>query len=129
MIVLYDGECGLCDAGVQWILEHDRDGVFQYAALQGETAAELQQRFPDLPSDLSTMGFVEGDRLLLRSRAILRICAHLGAPWRWLAVLAVLPAGLTDLGYGAVAALRYRIWGRLDACRLPEPEVAARFLP
>jgi predicted DCC family thiol-disulfide oxidoreductase YuxK len=28
-----------------------------------------------------------------------------------------------------VAAVRYRIWGRRDACRLPAPEEAARFLP
>ena len=129
MIVLYDGVCGLCDEGVQRLLDLDREGLFRYAALQGETAAELRERFPELPSDLSTMGFVEGDRLYLRSRAILRILSHLPAPWRWLSVLSLLPAALTDLGYRLVAGSRYRIWGSLEACRLPEPEVAARFLP
>ena len=33
MIVLYDGVCGLCDEGVQRLLDLDREGLFRYAAL------------------------------------------------------------------------------------------------
>lgn len=129
MIVLYDGVCGLCDRSVQWLLAHDRDGRLQFAALQGDTAAGLRGRFPELPNDLSTMGLVDGDRLYLRSRAILQICSVLPAPWSWGAVFRVLPVGLTDLFYRMVAGSRYRIWGSLDACRIPDEHEAARFLP
>ena len=75
------------------------------------------------------MVLVEEGRVSLRSRAILGICRYLPSPWRWASVFSILPAFLTDLAYRVLAANRYRIWGRLEACRLPSPEEAARFLP
>jgi predicted DCC family thiol-disulfide oxidoreductase YuxK len=39
-----------------------------------------------------------------------------------------MPRPLRDLGYDLVASNRYRIFGKLDACRLPSPEERARFL-
>jgi len=33
------------------------------------------------------------------------------------------------LGYRLVAANRYRMFGRKDACRLPTPDERERFLP
>jgi len=33
-----------------------------------------------------------------------------------------------DLGYRAIAAVRYRVWGRVEVCELPSPEHRDRFL-
>ncbi len=128
-VVLYDGLCGLCDSSVQWLLDHDAEGRLRYAPLQGETAEELRGLHPGIPAELETMVLVDEGRVFLRSRAILQICRHLPRPWSWAAVLSVLPTSLTDAAYRVLAANRYRIWGKLEACRLPEPEQAARFLP
>lgn len=131
-VVLYDGECGLCDRSVQWILDHDPQGRFSFAPLQGPTAAALRVAHPQIPQELSTMVLVRTDggsrQVQLRSRAVLSILGEIGGLWGVLGWLRVLPAALTDLGYRAVAALRYRLWGRLDACRLPQPHERARFL-
>jgi predicted DCC family thiol-disulfide oxidoreductase YuxK len=132
-IVLYDGLCGFCDQTVQWLLDADRRGALRFAALQGETAAAVRARHPEWPENLDSIVLVEGEgateRIALHSRAIFRICSHLGWPWRAAAVLAWIPAVLTDPAYKAFARIRYRIWGRLEACRLPRPEERARFLP
>ena len=128
-IVLYDGLCGLCDSSIQWLLDHDVEGRLHYAPLQGDTAADLRARHPDIPLELETMVLVDQDRVYLRSQAILRICTHLPGPCSWASALSFLPVFLTDAAYRLLAANRYRIWGRLEACRLPEPEQAARFLP
>ena len=40
-IVFYDGECGLCQRSVQWLLNRDKKKILFYAPLQGETAKEL----------------------------------------------------------------------------------------
>lgn len=131
-LLLYDGLCGLCDRSVQWILDHDPKGQFHFAPLQGDTALALRAQHPEIPVEVSTMVLVrtEGGKreVLLRSRAVLSLLAELGAPWSMLSWFRVLPTFLTDLGYRTVAALRYRIWGTLDACRLPQPEERARFL-
>jgi predicted DCC family thiol-disulfide oxidoreductase YuxK len=133
MLVLYDGMCGFCDASVQWILRHDPAGRFRFAPLQGETAADVRRRHPDVPENIETLVFVEGsgagERVWLRSHAVFRIAGLLGWPWRIAGVFVVFPRFLTDLAYRAFARIRYYVWGRRDACRIPKPEERARFLP
>lgn len=126
-IVLYDGLCGFCDAGVQRILRRDRAGVLRFASLQSEAGGALLERF-GVPNDMSTMVLIEGNRAYLSSRAGLRTLRHLGWPWRAVSWVRVLPAWLTDPFYRLVARNRYRIRGRLEACRVPEPGVRERFL-
>lgn len=128
-LVLYDGVCGFCDGSVQWLLAHDPERRLRFAALQGTTAEALRARFPSMPKDIDTVVFVDGETMYLRSAAAFAILRHLPAPWSWVAVWRFVPSLLTDIGYRMVAAVRYRIWGKLDACRIPKPEERARFLP
>ncbi len=129
-ILLYDGTCGLCDKSVKWILAHERDHELRFAPLQGETAAALRARYPQIPSALSTMVLVEDGVVRLRSKGVMYSAKHLRAPWRWSYALRWLPAFVLDLGYRFVAAIRYRVWGHVDpACQMPTVETRARFLP
>lgn len=131
-LVLYDGVCGLCDKSVQWLLDNDPEGRLRFAPLQGETAAAVLARHPEV-EEIDSILFVEreGDeeRVYWRSRALFRIAAHLQTRWRALRLLRIFPAFLTDLGYRLVAKIRYRVWGKLDSCRVPTPDERARFLP
>lgn len=127
-LVLFDGVCGLCDSAVQWLLDHDDAGRLHYAPLQGELAAALRAANPVIPTELDTMVFVRDGQVYLRSQAVLQILRELPAPWSWFSVFRVFPSFLTDLGYRLLAANRYRIFGTLEACRIPEPAQAARFL-
>jgi predicted DCC family thiol-disulfide oxidoreductase YuxK len=128
-IVLYDGVCGLCARSVRWILRHERDHAIRFAPLQGELAAELRKKFPAIPETLETVVYIDGDRAHLRSKAFLHLAKHLKAPWRWIHAFRWWPAVLGDLGYRLVAATRYRLFGKVDACDLPAPEHRPRFLP
>jgi predicted DCC family thiol-disulfide oxidoreductase YuxK len=127
-IVLYDGTCGLCSRSVRWILRHERDAELRFAPLQGPTAAALRARFPEIPATLETVVLVDGSHARLRSKAFLHLARHLRAPWRWAYAVRWLPGFVLDLGYRAVARVRYRIWGRADVCEIPSPEQRARFL-
>ena len=133
LVVLYDGVCGLCDKTVQWLLDHDPQGRFHFTPLQGETAAALRARHPEIPETLESVLLVDSRgpmrTVSLRSRAVFLTLQELGGAWAILALLRVFPAFLTDIGYRFVASIRYRVWGQLDACRLPSPEERARFLP
>ena len=127
-LVLYDGICGLCNRFVQHLLRQDETGVLSFAPLQGSTAEQVRIQHPGLPVELSTVGYLRDGELLLRSRAVFAIWQDLGGAWKILAAFRFLPRFLTDLGYRAVASVRYRIWGKLDSCRIPDPDHAARFL-
>ena len=132
-IVLYDGVCGFCNGSVRWLIERDREERLHYAPLQGETAAALRERHPEIQTSLDTIVFVEAtpfaERVWLRSTAVFRALRELPAPWRWLAPLRwLLPRALWDVAYGAFARRRYQWFGRLAACPIPPPELRARFL-
>src|SRR5690606_4984069 len=128
-IVLYDGTCGFCHKSVDWILRHERDHQLRFAPLQGSTAAALRAEHPEIPELVESVVLVEHGTARLRTQALFHVARHLRRPWRWLYALRWLPASLLDLGYRAIARIRYRIWGRADVCGLPSPEQRARFLP
>ncbi len=128
-LVLYDGTCGFCDASVRWLLDHDPEGRLSFTPLQGETAAAVLAEH-ELPPGLDSIVFVEdGERVSWRSTAAVRIARRLPAPWRLLALAWWVPLPLRDLVYRLVAAVRHRLFGRFDACRLPSASEAGRFLP
>ena len=54
--------------------------------------------------------------------------AFLDREVRWLRVFGILPQTLADAGYDLVAKARYRIFGKLESCRIPDASVRARFL-
>jgi predicted DCC family thiol-disulfide oxidoreductase YuxK len=127
-IVLYDGVCGLCDRSVQLILRNDRRGRFRFAALQSPAGMALLERFGLPPGALDSIVLVEGGRAWRKSAAALRIARRMDAPWPLLWPLALVPAPVADVVYDLVAKNRYRMFGTLDACMIPPPEVRARFL-
>jgi predicted DCC family thiol-disulfide oxidoreductase YuxK len=131
-LVLYDGVCGFCDASVRWLLARDPRDRLRFAPLQGPAAAGLRERHPEIGDSLDSIAYVDAsdgsERVHLRSEAVFRILAELDPPWRWLAILRCLPRSLTDLGYRVFARLRYRVFGRLEACRVPTPAERRRFL-
>jgi predicted DCC family thiol-disulfide oxidoreductase YuxK len=132
-VLLYDGLCGLCDRSVQFVLRHDRRGVIRFATLQGEYARGVLARHPGL-AGVDSLVFVETDpatgeeRVATRSTGTLRIARYLGGPWPLARVFSLVPRFLRDAAYDLVARTRFRLFGRLDRCRVPEPAQRARFI-
>ena len=132
-LLLYDGVCGLCSRVLQFVLAHDRRGVFSFAPLQGEIGRGMVTRWGGNPAELTTF-YVCADyrtaspRVLARSDAALFIAGEIGWPWKAFVAARVLPKVLRDAAYDLVAKTRYRVFGRLDQCLVPRPEVRSRFV-
>ncbi len=88
----------------------------------------LEHHQPELWSVVYLRGEGERAELLTRSDAILAILGDLGGFWRLLAVARLVPRALRDRVYDLVGRNRYRWFGRFEACRLPRPGEAGRFL-
>ncbi|MEK1907233.1 MAG: thiol-disulfide oxidoreductase DCC family protein [Pseudomonas sp.] len=127
-VVLFDGVCKLCNGWAKFLIRHDRQQLFKLCSVQSAEGQALLQWF-GLPTDhFDTMAYVEGAELFVRSDAVLRIVAQLPTPWRWGALLRVLPRVLRDWAYDRIALNRYRLFGRYDTCLLPSADHAGRFL-
>ena len=130
-VVLFDGVCNLCNAWVQWLLEHDREGRFRLASLQSAAAREvLSERLtPEEIAELpDAIVLVDASGVHTRSGAVLRIAAGLGWPWKALQAFLAVPGFARDAVYGLVARNRYRWFGHRETCMMPSPEVMERFL-
>jgi predicted DCC family thiol-disulfide oxidoreductase YuxK len=131
-ILLYDGDCGLCDATVQWVLSHDTARVFRMAQLGGATASEVMARHPELPATLDSLIVVEilqGREVVhWESRAVSAGARHLNWPWRALSWVRLCPRFLADPVYRFVARHRLKWMGRRDSCRMPSVADKDRFL-
>ena len=128
-IVFYDGECGLCNRFVQFMLRHDPDGVVNFAALQGETYGHTV--FPKLGApDMTTVILWDAGVAYTHSDAVLRATGRLSG---WIGVLSkmamLVPGPVRNLAYRFVARNRYRWFGKVDSCRIPQGNERARFLP
>ena len=128
MIVVFDAHCLLCNGWVQFLLKHDRKGVFQFASIQGVMGQELLARAGLRVEGLQTLLLVDGSKTWQHTAAILRVLHGLGWPWRLAWVGWLVPAPLRDALYRGIARNRYRIFGRSESCLLPPPEFASRFL-
>lgn len=127
-VIFFDGVCGLCNRFVDFVIRHDRQGVFRLAPLQGETARDRLAEADVL--DLKTMVLVDPSGTYRKSTAVLRVLGRLGTFWKFAAALLwVIPRPLRDLGYSWIAANRYAIFGRKETCRLPSAAERERFLP
>lgn len=127
-IVFYDGDCGLCARTVQVVLRHDKNGIFRFAPLQGETASELIGP-PEGDPDAWTFVLLDETGVYDRSTGALRIFKRVR--WGWfLPTLGLwVPRFLRDWVYRVVAKIRYRVWGRADTCPLPTKSQMTRFMP
>jgi predicted DCC family thiol-disulfide oxidoreductase YuxK len=125
-ILFYDGECGLCDRSVQWLLARDPLAIFRFAALQGETAREMLHA-PDREA-LSTMFLIDEKGVHRRSTAALRAVSRLGGVYALTGLLLVIPRAIRDAVYQFVAAHRLNWFGRVDQCRIPSATEQARLL-
>ena len=76
---------------------------------------------------------VERDRAYIKSEAVLRIARRLQGGLGLLPLLGaaglLAPGLLRDTVYDTVAANRYRVFGRADACRLSDGRFEQRFVP
>ena len=128
-IVFFDGVCGLCNRFVDRTLRADRRGALRFAPIQGETAREMLPALPDDPTKWAIAFVDENGAVHESSDAVLEIWKRLGGVHALTAPARLVPRSLREVVYRFVARNRYRWFGKLDACRLPTPDEAERFLP
>lgn len=116
-----DGECVLCHWFAELILDEDVHGRFRLASLQGEHAKR------ELPENLRALGEISpgtvvvktGERIRTKSAAVLFILGELGGIWNLARIFRIIPAPLLNIIYDFIARIRYRMFGKLNECRLP----------
>lgn len=132
-LVLYDGVCGLCNTSVQFLLKRDKKDRLRFAALQSDMANELLAKVGVAKIDLGSVYVVANpnqpkSKVLRKGRAITHALYALGGIWRLFFLFKILPAFVLDVGYDFVAKRRYKWFGKLESCPMPNPKWSWKFL-
>jgi len=122
VVVIFDGECNVCNGWADFLLRFDKKDIFRFAALQSEVGTRLANGVE------GSIVLVDGSAVLVRSDAVLRMLALLGFPFSLAGIARVIPRGLRDAVYDFVARNRIKWFGRRDTCRVPTAEERGKFL-
>ena len=124
-IVVFDGECALCNGFVAWLVRHDTGARFLLAGSAGEVGRAVVERAGlDAAITQSTLLVWDG-AAHLRSDAIIAVARALPWPWRAGAALRGVPRWLRDGVYRWVAARRPRMEADDPACGVPPAHLVA----
>jgi len=127
-ILLFDGVCNLCNSSVNFIIDHDPNNHFRFAALQSEFG---QQKLAELgfnSESFDSLVLLSQGEVYKKSSAALKIARKLSGLYPILYVYMVIPPSIRDGIYDIIAKNRYKWWGKQDSCRIPTPELRSRFM-
>ena len=129
-IFFYDGDCGFCDATVQFFLNRTEASVLHFCALQSDYAKNLLAQHGIQDPELSTAYFYNGNGVLEKSDAIigaLRLCS---TGYNILAsILKLIPGQIRNYFYSLFARNRMSVSEMFKKqCRLLTTEERVRFI-
>lgn len=126
-VILFDGVCIFCSRWVRFVAKRDIRKRFRFTPIQSDYGTRLARTFGIDPDDPDTNAVVHGGKVFTKSDAALTVLSLLPR-WGWVRALFAIPKPLRDAFYGLVARNRYRIFGRYDACFVPDADLRARVI-
>jgi predicted DCC family thiol-disulfide oxidoreductase YuxK len=133
-VLLFDGECRLCNAVVHFMLRHDHQGTLLFAPLQSLPGQEFLHA-KGLPADeFDSLIFVPDwagraqGTYLSKTTGALAAFSEIGTPWSRLTLLRYIPVWLRDGIYTGVSRTRYALFGKYKPPAFSDPSWEKRFL-
>jgi predicted DCC family thiol-disulfide oxidoreductase YuxK len=126
-VILYDGVCVFCSRWIRFVASRDTKRRFRFTAIQSGYGTRLAQAFGIDPDDPDTNAVVHGGVAYFKSDAALMVLSNLPG-WGSVRVLRAVPKPLRDAVYDLVARNRYRIFGKYEACFVPDAGMRARVM-
>lgn len=127
-IVVLDGVCNLCNAGVNFIVNRDPKRLFYFTTMQSHHAQELIEKHRGNSFQFDTFLLIKDEVTFERSDGVLEIIKDLSGYWFLFGILRLIPRPIRDAVYKAIAKNRYRIFGKKDQCMVPSKEMQSRFI-
>lgn len=127
-VILFDGVCHLCAGSVRFVIKRDPTQRFRFARLQSGVAQQLLSEHHVANNALDSVVLIYRGQVYRKSRAALRTLLLLNGVWPVMGVFLLVPRFIADPVYDYIGRHRYRWFGKMDACWLPETDQRWRFL-
>lgn len=127
-LIVFDGVCVLCCGFFRFMLRHDHGGRFRFATAQSDMGQACYAALGLPLDDFQTNLVIKDGWVYTDLDAFAAAMSALARPFAWLRVLGWLPGILKRSVYRLVARNRYALFGRYEACLLPDKTLRARFI-
>lgn len=128
-IILFDGECNLCDWSVHILLKNDPNDIFRFASLQSDIGKEIQDQYSIDSSKMDSVILID-DYVHYKSKtsAIFSITRSMGGLWRLFIIFWIVPKPIRDTVYTYITKRRYQWFGKKNTCMVMSDDIRHKFL-
>ena len=114
-LLIFDGECLLCNQSVLFLLSIDKNNLFTFCTLAYAYKNNIISNDSLLPDSVV---YIKGATIYTESNAIIQIANALGWPYSIMKFFYIIPSFIRDRIYRLIARNRYKIWGKTSNCQL-----------
>ncbi|SIQ19912.1 Predicted thiol-disulfide oxidoreductase YuxK, DCC family [Chryseobacterium sp. RU37D] len=126
-VVFFDGDCGVCNFWVQWILGRDKKDQFMFASLQSDFGQKFLFERGLNTKVFNTMYLWKPNKYYLqKSEAALQIANLIGGIYKLSWLGKIIPSFLSDKVYDVISKNRMKLANQ--KCYLPTPHQRAKFI-
>ena len=125
IVILYDGDCGLCNRSVQFILKFELNQKLHFTSLQSSFSKKVFSDF-NMKNDFDdSILFYRDGKLFSKSKAVLRIIPFLKWYFYPLLIFWLIPNFIRNFAYDLISRNRKRYF---KECTLIKRDDLNRFI-
>ena len=117
-IIIFDGECNLCNGVVGWLMKFAPEETFEFMPFQSPEGQRLLKKYNFPTTRLDTVILIDQNGPHIHSEGFLRIVAKIPKWKRVAALLAFIPRMLRDAIYKVFSQNRVRWFGPSQSCTI-----------
>ncbi len=127
-ILLFDCYCNLCHSSVQFILRHEKNNSIYFTSLQSPIGIEILNQYSINPNKIDSLVLIEKNKAYIKSSAALRVSKYLKGLYPITFNLLIVPSFIRNWAYDYIAKNRYKWFGKMSSCLVPDENLSKRFL-
>jgi predicted DCC family thiol-disulfide oxidoreductase YuxK len=129
IIVLFDGDCGLCNQAIQILLQEDPSDQFRFVSQQAALGKSILAHIGYNPNTLDSLVVYHPNvAYYTQSQAVFYLCKHGSYKLKLLLVFQLFPKVMLDAVYNWIAKNRHRWFGKNKHCLFPNERHSVKFL-
>ena len=126
-IILFDGDCNLCNKYMNLIIRYDQKDNFRFATIKSQIGQNIIKDLNLINIQEDTLLLIKKKSIYIKSDAVIRILSCLQFPINILSLISLIPRFIRDYFYDIIAKNRKKFF-KTKECLLPNKKNRQRFL-
>lgn len=125
IVVVFDGQCVLCDRYVNWLAQKDINQKVYFTTFESDF---IKKNHPYITLSNSVVVIDAKKKMYKKSRAVMHCLETIHYKTMMIKLLRLVPHQISDILYMFVARTRYTLFGRKAQCSVPNDVITKRIL-